>query len=97
MQTFAAEIAITFVDDAIALVTGCGRIVVQFLMSPIERLARACDVAGVLTQRPSFLHIQHVEMPRSRPRSHYAMARSRSRRSRPRRRMFSFRFLGHLT
>ena len=53
MQTLAAEIALTFVDDATALMTGGVRIVVRFLMSPIERLANACDVAGVLpSSRP---------------------------------------------
>jgi hypothetical protein len=51
MQTLAAEIAVTFVDDAIALVTGAGRIAIRFVMSPVERLATACDVAGVLAAR----------------------------------------------
>ena len=48
MQTLALEIAITFVDDAAALVTGTGRIIIQLLTSPSERLAATCDVAGVL-------------------------------------------------
>ena len=43
MQTLAAEIALTFVDDATALMKGGVRIVVRFLMSPIERLANACE------------------------------------------------------
>ena len=51
MQTLAAQIAFTFVDDAMALMTGVARIVVRVLMSPIERLANACDVAGVLAAR----------------------------------------------
>jgi hypothetical protein len=51
MQTLAAQIAFTFVDDAMALMTGGVRIVVRLLMSPIERLANACDVAGVLAAR----------------------------------------------
>jgi hypothetical protein len=51
MQTLAAEIAFTFVDDAMALMMGGVRIVVRFLTSPIERLATACDVAGVLASR----------------------------------------------
>ena len=38
MQTLAAEIAITFVEDAIALVRGSGRIVVRIVMAPIERM-----------------------------------------------------------
>jgi hypothetical protein len=51
MQTLAFEIATTFVDDAAALIRGGGRIIVQILMSPIERLANSCDVAGVLASR----------------------------------------------
>jgi hypothetical protein len=51
MQTLAFEIATTFVDDAVALIRGFGRIIVQILMSPIDRLANACDVAGVLSSR----------------------------------------------
>jgi hypothetical protein len=62
MQTIISQIAFTFVDDAIALVTGFGRIAVDLatdmlvsarsrLMAPIDRLARACDVAGILSTR----------------------------------------------
>jgi hypothetical protein len=82
MQTLAAQIALTFVDDATALITGGVRIVVRFLMSPIERLAHACDVAGVL--------------PSSRParpgRDNAAVSAHRRRH-----RMFSFHLLNHLT
>jgi hypothetical protein len=82
MQTIAAEIALTFVDDATALMTGGVRIVVRFLMSPIERLAYACDVAGVLpSRRPD------------RPGRDNAAAGSRRRRQR----MFSFHLLNDLT
>ena len=51
VQTLAFEIATTFLDDAAALIDGGGRIIVQILMSPVERLANACDVAGVLANR----------------------------------------------
>jgi hypothetical protein len=55
MQTLALEIATTFVDDAVALIGGCARIIVQILtrpfMAPVERLANACDVGGVLASR----------------------------------------------
>jgi hypothetical protein len=62
MQTVISQIASTFVDDAIALVTGLGRITVDLvtdllasarsrLMAPIDRLARACDVAGIISAR----------------------------------------------
>jgi len=51
MQTLAFEITTTFVDDAVALAGGAGRIIIQILSSPVERLANACDVAGVLPRR----------------------------------------------
>jgi len=53
MQTIVMEITNTFIDDAIAFMRGCGRIIVQIPMAPIDRLARACDVAGVLSDRAS--------------------------------------------
>jgi hypothetical protein len=82
MQTLAAEIALTFVDDATALMKGGVRMVVRFLMSPIERLANACDVAGVLPgSRPA------------RPGQDNAAVSSHRRRHR----MFSFHLLNHLT
>ena len=51
MQTLAAEIATTFADDAIALVTGSVRIALHIVMAPIERIANACDVGGTLRSR----------------------------------------------
>jgi hypothetical protein len=82
MQTLAAEIALTFVDDATALMTGGVRMVVRFLMSPVECLANACDVAGVLrSSRPA------------RPGQDNAAASPHRRRHR----MFSFHLLNHLT
>jgi len=82
MQTLAAEIALTFVDDATALMTGGVRMVVRFLMSPVERLANACDVSGVLpSSRPA------------RPGQDDAAASPHRRRHR----MFSFHLLNHLT
>lgn len=59
MQTVISSLALTFVDDAIALVAGFasftrdlvveGSAVVRATLSaPIDRLARSCDVAGVL-------------------------------------------------
>ena len=52
MQMLLLEnIALTFAEDAYALVIGAGKIVAKFLMrlfisAPIERIARASDVAG---------------------------------------------------
>ncbi|EIG61516.1 hypothetical protein Bra1253DRAFT_06368 [Bradyrhizobium sp. WSM1253] len=51
MQTLAVDIASTFVDDATALVTGFGRALLRLAMGPIDRIANACDIAGVLTER----------------------------------------------
>lgn len=51
MQTLALQLTTTFVDDAIELVKGFGRVMFDLATAPIERIARACDVAGVLEQR----------------------------------------------
>ncbi|VIO70276.1 hypothetical protein [Bradyrhizobium ivorense] len=50
MQTLALQQTTTF-DYAIDLVKGFGRSIVDLATAPIERIARACDVAGVLEQR----------------------------------------------
>jgi hypothetical protein len=76
MQTLVLEnIALTAADDAHALATGGGRIVVKLVMklllSPIDRMAQASDVAGVLAHRKrqqtgkrrcpfSFGHLKHL-------------------------------------
>ncbi|MBR1204944.1 MULTISPECIES: hypothetical protein [unclassified Bradyrhizobium] len=51
MQTLALQLTTTLVDEAIELVAGFGRAIFALAMAPIERIARACDVAGVLEQR----------------------------------------------
>jgi hypothetical protein len=70
MQTLVLEIASTFADDAMALVKGSGRVLLHVATAPIERLARACDVAGVLSQRRTGRRSQtsHHRTPTSRPR-----------------------------
>jgi hypothetical protein len=66
MQTVISQIAFTFVDDAIAVATGFGRAVRYLtidllvaararMMAPVDRLARACDVAHVLPARETAL------------------------------------------
>ena len=51
MQSLPAQIAKTFVGDAFALVNGFARIATHIVMAPVERIAKACDVAGVLHAR----------------------------------------------
>jgi hypothetical protein len=62
MQTIISEIAFTFVDDAAALVMGLKGIVRDMavdtfaaarkrVLAPVDRLARACDVGGVIAGR----------------------------------------------
>jgi hypothetical protein len=62
MQTIVSEMAFTFVDDAAALVMGFAGIVRDMAVSaftaarkrvlaPVDRLARACDVGGVIAAR----------------------------------------------
>lgn len=51
METLALRIPSLFAADALALVNGFGRIVSHLVMGPIERIATACDVAGLLAAR----------------------------------------------
>ena len=55
MQTLpvqiAKEIITTFLGDAMALVNGFVRIATHLVMAPVERIANACDVGGLLRER----------------------------------------------
>jgi hypothetical protein len=51
MQALVLEVGATFADDAAALAKGVGRIMIHLVMLPVDRIANACDVAGVLTLR----------------------------------------------
>ena len=51
MQTLALQLTTTFIDDAIEFAKGFARTIVHLATEPVERIARACDVAGVLEQR----------------------------------------------
>jgi hypothetical protein len=62
MQTIVSEIAFTFVDDAAALMRGFAGLVRdmavealtaarKLVLGPVDRLARACDVGGVIAAR----------------------------------------------
>ena len=94
MQSLPVEIARTFLSDAFALVNGFARIATHILMAPVERIAKACDVAGVLHERAQRAaareEIKHAwrKLSQASPRQH------RSRRHG----LFScFRSLGELT
>jgi hypothetical protein len=57
MQMLLVEnIALTFIDDAKALATGLVKVLFKFATAPIERIARASDVAGVLSERGATRH-----------------------------------------
>ncbi|AMA59789.1 hypothetical protein BCCGELA001_28370 [Bradyrhizobium sp. CCGE-LA001] len=66
MQTLAVDIAFTFVDDATALVTGLGRALLRFAMTPIDRIANACDIAGVLAERRATFRMWRASRARAR-------------------------------
>ena len=51
MQTLVSQLTTTFIDDAIDLVKGFGKVIVHIATAPIERMANACDVGGVLARR----------------------------------------------
>lgn len=88
MQTLAVDIAATFVDDAAALVTGFGRTLLRFAMAPINRIANACDVAGVLAERRATFRMWRASRAR---------ARQEGRRYSLLGRLSPFRHLSHLT
>ncbi|MBC9877041.1 hypothetical protein G8O24_06745 [Bradyrhizobium sp. INPA01-394B] len=66
MQTLAVDIASTFVEDAAALVTGLGRALLRFAMAPIDRIANACDIAGVLAERRATFRMWRASRARAR-------------------------------
>lgn len=92
MQTLAADIATTFADDAAALVTGFGRALLRLAMAPItapiDRIANACDIAGVLAERRATFRMW---------RANRAYARHDGRRFGLLGRLSPFRHLAHLT
>lgn len=88
MQTLAVDIASTFVDDAAALATGLGRALLRSAMAPIDRIANACDIAGVLAERRATFRMWRASRAR---------ARHEGRRFSLLRRFSPFRHLAHLT
>jgi hypothetical protein len=83
MQTIISEIAFTFVDDAVALARGFVSVARDIaaemlasaharILAPVDRLARACDVGGVIAAReaatPRRRHRATSWQPRPAPR-----------------------------
>jgi hypothetical protein len=69
MQTLVSQLTTTFADDAIELVKGFGKVIVHLATGPIERIANACDVGGVLATRRSARHRLHAMSSTRRPRN----------------------------
>ena len=67
MQTLVSQLTTAFVDDAIELVKGFGKVIVRIATAPIERIANACDVGGVLARRQSARQLRAM-MQAQRPR-----------------------------
>jgi len=88
MQTLTVDIASTFVDDVTALLTGFGRALLRFAMGPIDRIANACDIAGVLAERRATFRMWRANRGR---------ARHEGRRISLLGRLSPFRRLAHLT
>jgi hypothetical protein len=81
MQSLLVQTSSTFFRDAIALVNGFARIATHYVMAPIERLAHASDVAGILPQRAA----RAAERERLK-RAWLALSENAPKRQRPRRR-----------
>ncbi|WP_454616119.1 hypothetical protein [Bradyrhizobium cenepequi] len=45
------QLTTTFFDDILKFVLGVGRSIARVVTAPINRIANACDVAGVLERR----------------------------------------------
>jgi hypothetical protein len=99
MQTIISEIAFTFVDDAVALASGFVTVARDIaaeilasararILAPVDRLARTCDVGGVIAAR-------EVAIPRRRQQGANWQPRPASRRWRDR--LNIFRGLNDLT
>jgi hypothetical protein len=67
MKTLVSQLTTTFIDDGIELVKGFGRTIVRIATAPIERMANACDVGGVLARRQSARQLRAM-MQAQRPR-----------------------------
>ncbi|TYL74623.1 hypothetical protein [Bradyrhizobium cytisi] len=86
MQTLAVDIASTFVDDAAALLSGFGRALLRVVMAPIDRIANACDIAGVLAGRRATFRMWRTSRSRHERRRFSVLGR-----------LNPFRHLAHLT
>ncbi len=64
MQTLVSQFTTSFTDDVIELVKGFGQFVVQAVTAPIERIANASDVAGVLSERRRLARLKQAERKR---------------------------------
>lgn len=51
MHTLVSQLTTSFANDAVELVKGFGKVIVHIATAPIERIANACDVGGVLARR----------------------------------------------
>lgn len=101
MQMVLVEnLALTFVGDAHALATGFVKVLVKVVTAPIvwtvqkvtaplDRIANACDVAGVLSDRRAMATLTKFHTRRRAPAS--------SQRTSHRWCLFPFRSLNHLT
>jgi len=67
MKSLISRLTTTFIDDAIELVKGFGKIIARIATAPIERIANACDVGGVLARRQSARQLRAM-MQAQRPR-----------------------------
>ena len=63
MQTLASRLTISFIDDAIELVKGFGKAIIHIATAPIERIANACDVGGVLARRRKARRLRAAHRP----------------------------------
>jgi hypothetical protein len=64
------QLTTTFFDDVFKSILGAGRSIARLVTVPINRIANACDVAGVLERRRFAAQVRrrvgHTQRPRGR-------------------------------
>ncbi|MGY3620059.1 hypothetical protein [Bradyrhizobium sp. USDA 10063] len=64
------QLTTTFFDDVLKFILGFGRSIARAAIAPINRIANACDVAGVLERRRFAAEVRRrarqVQRPRGR-------------------------------
>jgi hypothetical protein len=65
------QLTTTFFEDVFTSVLGLGRSIARVITAPINHIANACDVAGVLERRRLAARVRHRARQMHRPRGRW--------------------------